>query len=258
MRMIARPAHNLQPSCPGLSRASTSVSLPESLKPRPDMDGRDKPGHDDRGRRAGGAHRQWFAVLALALGTASLPGISRAAEPPWPDTPYPYVVIDQDLVQLLTEFGRNMGTPVQVSDQVHGRVLGKQPPLAPRAFIDRLATEYSFSWYYDGTNLAISANSEMVQRMVPLGTADFDKLSADLDRLGVTDSRHQLHHVQGAEAVMVTGPPRFVELVDQTISAMNREHTPSTVKLYLGDTVNVGLSKPTVTVPVPKTAESPN
>ena len=200
-----------------------------------------------------------FAALALCL--VAFP--AAAAEPSWPDTPYTYVVIDQDLVQLLTEFGRNMGVPVQVTDQVHGRVLGKLPPLAPRAFLDRLATEYGFNWYYDGTTLAIAGNSEMVQRMVPLGAADFDKLSADLDRLGVTDSRHELHHAQGAEAVLVTGPPRFVELVDQTIAAANKEHTPSQVKLYLGDTVNVGLSKPAavvpaVTAPAPKTAESPN
>ena len=37
------------PSSPGLSRGSTSVSLPETPKPRPELDGRDKPGHDDGG-----------------------------------------------------------------------------------------------------------------------------------------------------------------------------------------------------------------
>src|SRR5579859_7596094 len=45
------PAPSLS-SSPGLSRGSTSVSLPEPLKHRPDVDGRDKPGHDvERVRR---------------------------------------------------------------------------------------------------------------------------------------------------------------------------------------------------------------
>jgi hypothetical protein len=35
-----------QLSSPGLSRGTTSASLPETFKPRPDVDGRDKPGHD--------------------------------------------------------------------------------------------------------------------------------------------------------------------------------------------------------------------
>ena len=37
----------LNPSSPGLSRGSTSGRLHETLKPRPDVDGRDKPGHDE-------------------------------------------------------------------------------------------------------------------------------------------------------------------------------------------------------------------
>jgi len=185
------------------------------------------------------------------LSLAALPIAAPAAEPPWPDVPYPYVVIDQDLTVLLTEFGRNLGTPVQISDQVHGRVLGKLPPLAPRAFLDRLGTEYGFNWYYDGSTLVIAANSEMVQRMMPLGVTDFDRLNTDLERLGISDSRHQLHRAQGADAVMVSGPPRFAELVEQTIAAGNKEHG-APVKIYLGDTLNVGLSKPAAIVPDPK------
>ena len=38
----------LSSSSPGLSRGSTSVSLPEILKPLPDVDGRDKPGDDEK------------------------------------------------------------------------------------------------------------------------------------------------------------------------------------------------------------------
>src|SRR5437016_14432108 len=44
MEQLSRCAQHQSPSCPGLSRASTSL-LTRSKK---DVDGRDKPGHDER------------------------------------------------------------------------------------------------------------------------------------------------------------------------------------------------------------------
>ncbi|MEI9981877.1 MAG: hypothetical protein WDN69_00860 [Aliidongia sp.] len=174
------------------------------------------------------------ALPALAALLWCLAGPVQAAAPPWPETPYPYVMVDQDLVDVLTEFGQTMKTPVQISDSVRGHVLGRIPPLPPRVFLDRLATQFGFNWYYDGSTLAIAANSELVQRTVPLGKTSFDALNAELDRLGINDSRYKLRHAEGSDLVVVAGPPRYAELVEQTVTALNKEHAP-TVKIYLGD-----------------------
>jgi len=193
-------------------------------------------------------------LLSAAAFLFALP--AQAAVPPWPDGPYPYVVVDQDLVTVLNEFGQHMGTPVQISDDVHGRVLGRIPSMAPRAFLDRLALQYGFNWYYDGSTLAIAANSELVQRTIPLGKAKFDTLNADLDRLGISDSRYVLRHAEGSDLVMVAGPPRYADLVQQTVDSLNKDHPPA-VKLYLGDVPPQAPPKP-ATVPVPGTSATQN
>ena len=195
-------------------------------------------------------------LSAAALGL-SLAGPAPAGIPPWTDQAYPYVVVDQDLVAVLTEFGQHMGTPVQISDDVHGRVIGRIPPLPPRAFLDRLAAQYGFNWYYDGATLAIAANSELVQRTIPLGKASFDALNADLDRLGISDSRYVLRHAEGSDLVMVAGPPRYAELVQQTVDSLNKDHPPS-VKLYLGDIPPQAPPKPAATVPAQGTSATQN
>jgi type III secretion protein C len=198
--------------------------------------------------------RRASAMLSAAF-LLSLP--AEAAVPPWPDQAYPYVVVDQDLVSVLKEFGQHLGTPVQISDDVHGRVIGRIPPLAPRAFLDRLAGQYGFNWYYDGSTLAIAANSELVQRTIPLGKASFEKLNTDLDRLGISDGRYSLRHPDGSDLVMVAGPPRYAELVQQTIESLNKEHAPA-VKLYLGDVPPQAPAKPAATVPAQGTSATQN
>jgi len=59
-------------SCPGLSRVCTSVSLPETFKPRPDVDGRDKPGHDAEGV---------VGLLASAIAGETVIAIGHPANP---------------------------------------------------------------------------------------------------------------------------------------------------------------------------------
>ncbi len=57
--------------------------------------------------------------------------------------------------------------------------------------------------------------------MVPLGQVSFETLTADLDRLGISDSRYSLHHAAGADFVMVAVSLRFAELVEQTLATLN-------------------------------------
>lgn len=67
-------------------------------------------------------------VLTLLAAPASQ---GRVQGPPWPEGPYPYTVIDQDLVSVLREFGKNAGLRVEISDKIKGRVRTKAPDVAP-------------------------------------------------------------------------------------------------------------------------------
>lgn len=50
-----------------------------------------------------------------------------AAEPPLAAGSYKYITVDQSVNDALTEFGRNIGVPVQVSKLVKGRLSAGMP-----------------------------------------------------------------------------------------------------------------------------------
>src|SRR4051812_10380822 len=76
------------------------------------------------------------AVVALSTGAAAQQTVARD----WPDTPFQYNVVDQDLRDVFREYGRQLGVIVQLSDQVHGRVRNLSSASTARAFLDRLAS----------------------------------------------------------------------------------------------------------------------
>lgn len=148
-----------------------------------------------------------------------LGGVPRAGavEPQWPAEPYEYIVVDQDLSAVLQEFGNHLGMAVQIGDDVRGRVRGRLPPMAPKVFLERLSKTYGLAWYYDGSVLSVVSVKSIQSRLIPLGATSFERLSADLDRLQISDARFPLRHAGDANAVLVSGPPRYVELVEQAI-----------------------------------------
>src|SRR4051812_14028150 len=65
----------------------------------------------------------WLMLSAAAMQAPP----ATAGEPAWPTEPYRYTVIDQDLGNVLQEFGRNTGLRLEVSPEIRGRVRGPLP-----------------------------------------------------------------------------------------------------------------------------------
>lgn len=145
-----------------------------------------------------------------------------AEVPHWPDRPLSYAVVDQDLRDLLIDVGSKLGVRVSVSDAVHGRVHGRLPPAPPREFLDRLASIYGFDWYFDGGALNVSSASEASSRLLSLGSVPPATLIAALNDLGIADRRWPIRDSQDAGVALVSGPPRYTALVEQTLEALRK------------------------------------
>ncbi len=150
----------------------------------------------------------------MACALASAP-TSHAAELALGDAPYAYTVIDQDIRSALREFGANLGLRLTMTDAVQGRIRGHLPPLAPRAFLDRVVALYGLDWYYDGYAIAVSAQSEGVTKMLTTPGVLFPELKSGLEGMGVWDPRYAVRPQPGQDMVMVAGPPHFVQLTEQ-------------------------------------------
>jgi type II secretory pathway component GspD/PulD (secretin) len=169
------------------------------------------------------ALRLWFSVPIGALvlaGVLSTP--ARCLEPKWPSGPYKYLVIDQDVKDALIEFGRNIGIPVRVSDQVSGHVRGRLPVATAREFLNLLCERNGLVWYFDGAVLHVGAEAEVKTELVNIGQLPANELLAKLDTLGIADPRFPVRTTQDTGIVSVSGPPVFVSLVQQTLAAMGK------------------------------------
>jgi hypothetical protein len=144
----------------------------------------------------------------------------RAREPPWPQGPYKYLVIDQDLKGVLVEFGRNVGVPVDVSDQVRGRLRGQLRVAPAREFLEKLCESYGLVWYFDGTVLHISAKTEIRTELINIGRFPPGEVNEKLNALGIGDPRYPVKSTENIGVVAVSGPPAFVSLVRRTLTSL--------------------------------------
>jgi type II secretory pathway component GspD/PulD (secretin) len=191
----------------------------------------------------------------VLVAAATIAGPAFGMEPKWPAGPYKYLIIDQDIKGVMTEFGQNIGLPVDVSDQVKGRLRGQLAPASAtaREFLDSLCESYGLVWYFDGAVLHVSAKSEIKTELVNIGRLSPEAVGEKLGALGVADSRFQVRSTEDAGVISISGPPPFVSMVRQTLGIMLRRPPPVQEDTH-GDEIRVRvfrggtLSAPTETV----------
>src|SRR5258707_7934058 len=162
-----------------------------------------------------------FVAALMSVGPA-LVGPTLGADLPLPPGPYTYLVIDQDVKGVLIEFGRNAGLPVNVSDQVKGRLRGQIPTATAREFLDGLCESYGLVWYFDGTALHVSAKTEVRSELVSIGELSPDEATKQLSALGISDTRFPVRTMEDTGVLSVSGPPAFLSRVRQMFTAIGR------------------------------------
>lgn len=168
--------------------------------------------------------------LPLAPGTemtVTAPAPPPAARDDWRGRPFEYAVVDQELRDVLIELGKRVGLNAVVSDGVRGRVRGRLARGTAVETLDRLAAIYGLDWFTDGSTLHVSAVGEAVSRLVDLGGVPPAQLDSALRTLGVLDQRWPIRGSDPSLGMaMVSGPPRYVALVEQTLSVLARRPRP--------------------------------
>lgn len=166
------------------------------------------------------------SLVVAGLGAAATllrPSTTLAAQLKLPDSTYTYTVINQDLPAALLEFGSNLNIKVNVSQEVRGRIQGRLPDLPPLAFLNRLASLYNLEWYFDGQVLHVTSARESQSRLLVPGPVPFERLASTLAAFDVADERYAVRPAPNTQLVLVTGPPRFVALVEQSLNGLIAE-----------------------------------
>jgi len=128
--------------------------------------------------------------------------------------------VDQNLRDVLHELSIATATPIKVSDLVSGQAHGRWSNTTAGEFLSQLANTYALEWYFDGSLLSVSASSEDETRLVPLHGAGLEKVRDGLMTSGLMDTRFTLRAGPTPDVALVSGPPRFLAVVQQSVDAI--------------------------------------
>ncbi|WP_434115435.1 type III secretion system outer membrane ring subunit SctC [Paraburkholderia caffeinilytica] len=159
--------------------------------------------------------RQLNAVVfgaAIALATAA-PTL-QAAPIHWRSPVVDYAADGKDIKDVLRDFGASQGLATNIAQGVTGTVSGKFH-LAPRRFLDTLAASFGFAWYYDGEVLNVVPSSDLQSTLIKLDSAGTATLRDTLAQMQISDDRFPITYDATQGTAIVSGPPRYVQLVTQ-------------------------------------------
>lgn len=164
--------------------------------------------------------RLW--VLATVITAVVITGArpAAAAEIHWATNNFTYVAHDKPLPDFIHDFAASQSLSVVISPEVSGTINGKFNT-TPRGMLDILTTSFGLTWYYDGSVLYVSPGGDMSSEVIPLGDISANQLQQALARLGVFDSRYPINYDRVHDTARVAGPKRYVQLVRQTVEALN-------------------------------------
>lgn len=166
--------------------------------------------------------RALLAPLALLLvASVGLPPAASAAQLTWKPEAVNLMVQDKPLPDVLRELFASLGQPVVISDRVRGNVTGRFNAPAEE-FFNNLASVFGLMSYYDGSVLYISTGSEATSRVIPLRGVTPDRFRRTLAEMDVLDRRYELTIQDSERLVKASGPPRYVEVVEEIASKLEQ------------------------------------
>lgn len=157
-----------------------------------------------------------------SLASATAPEFRRPNRPVWRTPTYTLVARDMDLRTAFDTFAISQGLSIVLSESVVGRFSGDFRDVPTDEFLEKMATVHNLTWYYDGAALYLYGAGEIQTLLLDLQYMKAGELRTLLADLGVEDARFPLRTASNDELVMVSGPPRYVSIVSETIAKADK------------------------------------
>lgn len=165
-----------------------------------------------------------FLLTAMLFLTFALQGAhtNAVASIPWKSPRYSLVARSMHIREALETFGTAQGISVVMSKAVTGVFSGSFKDVPAGEFLDRVATSHNLIWYYDGAALYVYASGEVQTFLLDLKYMKAGEVRSLIRELGVEDARYPIKTASNDELIMVSGPPRYVTLVGETIAKADK------------------------------------
>ena len=160
-------------------------------------------------------------VVILFLSTYALSAVDSS----WKHQAYAYHADNASIEKVLQDFASAQGVKLNISP-LSGRVNGKIRSDNLEEFLNRLAIQYRFQWFvYNGT-LYVSPLSDQVAQRIEVPVSIVTDLQQALKDLGLLQERFGWGELLEEGVVLVSGPKKYVELVQQFSRENHNKHKP--------------------------------
>jgi len=144
-------------------------------------------------------------MLAAGLGCVVMVDEVNAAPVPWNKQVVSYVSEERPVRQVLKDVLATQNFPVVLTGDIRGEVTGRFNEPAERVF-NKLAAAYGLVWFFNGSVLYVSPNTDLRSEVVELGTVDPARVPVILTGLGLLEERFPVKVSRGG--ALVSGPSR--------------------------------------------------
>lgn len=179
-----------------------------------------------------------LAVLGVVLSIQQA-GAQEPHQNPYLDLPdghldYPYVSREQELGDALRVFSRNLQIAVSIDEGVTGTIVeSDQSVMTRQEYLNALAEEFGFVWYFDGILLNIVDVSTFRSEVFPLLNNEGHAVIAMLKTLDIYQPKFLHRADEKTQTLMVMGPESYVSTVGRAVQAIESS-SRKTVTLLRG------------------------
>ncbi len=155
----------------------------------------------------------------------SQPRDNGSISSPWREGSIVNILADQTpLEDILQEFGNQMNIRVFTTPAVRGKVSGRFVGLTPQKFLDQLSRAYGLDWLYYNQQIYFYSSSESETVVRTLRYLSGDKAVKVVEQMGVFGTGASIRGIPGTPLVMLTGPPKFVEMAQEVLRTLETQN----------------------------------
>lgn len=172
--------------------------------------------------------------LLLVLGLSALLGLApaQAQDIPWrKPTFFDLRATSEPLNVFLSRLFTLHGLPAVMSPAVATGIVNGRFKGRVDAVFSEISETYGLVWYFDGTTVHVYSLAELETRILQVDPVDTPRIDRTLTQMRLKDARFPLRLSAAEGQVLVSGPPRYVQLVSEVVERVAA--TPSQPKTAL-------------------------
>lgn len=152
------------------------------------------------------------ALITILLLLVTAQAQVLAAPIPWRQTKVQFKAVDTPIARVLAQLVTSAGARVKVDPRVGGTVT-LDLDTTPAGLLRGLELQFGFISYFDGSTLHITPVDSNTTAMLRLLGTTPERFEATLKRLQIADPRFPIRYDTSTGLAVVSGPPRYIELV---------------------------------------------